>query len=547
MPERKPLTGIEFRSITNPYILVARSRMSRHFPKQYISRGGLAGGEVVVIPQMKICRQGNESKPFRFPADQDGIGLLIAVIALSIFSLLGLYMSLNATTELRISDNYESEVRALFAANAGMAHAREVIRGLRHDDLLKGPDGTYTNTSTYLTTARTAQFRNPMDWATARTANILDPTADLATLPDDGLVNTGLVGAIAGTALIPKIGTAFTATNPYGAGTLTTARYFVKVADNSGDASEIAADPTNNPFVDGDGIIIVRSMGIARTISEVAGGITRRNSVAEVECRFKQSNTFNLSSPLIIEGNNVNATFNGMPWGIAGGASGPGLGTIDTNTADGNHPDQIIRTAVGGTGSITGGGLPSPAIADITAATAADSEKAKLMDPEYLWNFVFNTIPKAADNVYTTDQSWSGGSAPYLGTYDHTKPSNDPSQDPKITYVKGNLSMSGSMTGGGLLVVTGDLKTNGRLTWDGLIIVIGNGYMDAGGLNQGVYGGIFVANITQVGAVAQFGTPSFRMSGNSHIYFDSNALAMSIGLLPPEQMGYRIITSAIDP
>ena len=257
--------------------------------------------------------------------------------------------------------------------------------------------------------------------------------------------------------------------------------------------------------------------------------------------------TFNLSCPLIIEGDNVTATFNGMPWGIAGGAGAPGLGTIDTNTGNGVHPDQIIRAAVGGTGSITGGGLPNPSIQDVTAATASDPEKAKLMDPVYLWDFVFNQVPRVADYRYTGNQSWNGGSAPYLGAFDHTLPLNAPGQDPKITFVDGNLAMSGTMTGGGLLVVTGDLNTNGRLTWDGLIIVVGNGYMDAGGLNQGVYGGVFVANMTRVGGVPQFGTPTFRMSGNSHIYYDASALGMSVGLLPPIQLGFREITSEIDP
>ena len=38
--------------------------------------------------------------------DEQGVAVLIALIALSIFSVLGMYMSVNATTEVRISDNY---------------------------------------------------------------------------------------------------------------------------------------------------------------------------------------------------------------------------------------------------------------------------------------------------------------------------------------------------------------------------------------------------------------------------------------------------------
>ncbi len=482
----------------------------------------------------------------RKSGQEDGIAVLIALAALSIFSLLAMYMTLNATVEIRIGDNYESRIQATMAARAGLNHAREVLRGLTWDDLLKGPDGTYSNTSSYLTQARTYAFRNPVDLGIARTLNIVDPSESFASVPDDGLINTGLYNTTPGTVLIPVLGLAFTPANPYGSGTITTARYFVKATDNNGEATELAGDSANNPFLDGDFTIVLRSMGVSRTISEV-GGYVRRNSVSVVETRFRRAQTFNLSSPLVIEGNNVTATFNGMPWGIAGGSGAPGVGTIDTQPTDGYLPDQILKTAVAGTGTITGGGLPNPSIADITASTASDPDKSKLMDAAYLWDFVFNQVPKAANYVYTGNQSWNGGSAPYLGAYDHTLPANAPGQDPKITYVNGSLSLSGQMTGGGLLVVTGDLNTNGRLTWDGLIIVVGHGYMDAGGLNQGVYGGVFVANMSLVGGVPTFGDPTFRMSGNSHIYYDAAALAMSIGLLPPVQLGYREISSDIDP
>ena len=83
---------------------------------------------------------------------QEGLALLIAVIALSVFSLLGLYVSLNATTEVRISENYESRQQAGLAARAGLNHARELIRGLELNDLLRGPDGLKPDPSTYPST-----------------------------------------------------------------------------------------------------------------------------------------------------------------------------------------------------------------------------------------------------------------------------------------------------------------------------------------------------------------------------------------------------------
>ena len=63
-------------------------------------------------------------------AQQEGVALLITLLALALLSLLGLYLTLNANTELQISDNYETQIQASYAALAGLNHARAVIRGL---------------------------------------------------------------------------------------------------------------------------------------------------------------------------------------------------------------------------------------------------------------------------------------------------------------------------------------------------------------------------------------------------------------------------------
>ena len=56
--------------------------------------------------------------------DESGAALLLALLALTLLSLLGFLMSLSATTGVQISDNYESHVRGDSAALAGLNHAR---------------------------------------------------------------------------------------------------------------------------------------------------------------------------------------------------------------------------------------------------------------------------------------------------------------------------------------------------------------------------------------------------------------------------------------
>ncbi len=43
----------------------------------------------------------------------------------------------------------------------------------------------------YLTTARSVSFRNPASWATFRSLNLADPTSDVSSVNDDGLITTG--------------------------------------------------------------------------------------------------------------------------------------------------------------------------------------------------------------------------------------------------------------------------------------------------------------------------------------------------------------------
>ena len=461
---------------------------------------------------------------------QEGLALLIAVIALSVFSLLGLYVSLNATTEVRISENYESRQQARLAARAGLNHARELIRGLELNDLLRGPDGLKPDPSTYPSTlSGQYAFRNWVGWSTARSLNILNPASAVSGLPDDGLFNSG------GTILIPATGVALTAPNPYGAGTVTTARYFVKVTDND--------DGDGDRFTDSDGIVIVRSTGVAQTIRETAAGVVRANSVAVYEARFKRSQTFGIHAPIILEGDPVvpaksTNMFGGNSFSIDGGAYPYGIGTIDTDTSNTSYPDAEVKANLdpkyydqitGSCCASTGG-----AVGDITGTLTGD--QLLLKDPAYLWNFIYNVIPKFADSVFQGDQQWSGSGVPPLGT----------PQSPRLTYVNGDLAMGGGVSGTGVLVVNGELKGNGKNDWTGLILVIGKGVANMSGMNIGINGGIYVVSL-QAGNPPTFGTTQFSLGGNSNVQASDTALHLGIENLPPVEVSRREVTSSMDP
>ncbi len=67
---------------------------------------------------------------------------------------------------------------------------------------------------------------------------------------------------------------------------------------------------------------------------------------------------------------------------------------------------------------------------------------------------------------------------------------------PQVTFVDGDLNLSGNVSGAGILFVTGSLSTSGNFSYKGIIYVVGDGVWNAnGGGNGEVDGAVFIANI----------------------------------------------------
>jgi hypothetical protein len=330
------------------------------------------------------------------------------------------------------------------------------------------------------------------------------------------------------------------------------ARYFVKVSDNNADGSETAHDSTNNPFFDGDGTVIVRSMGIARTIVESAGATVRRNSVAVFEGRFRRRRTFNLEAALAVQGDEVlpsaSDMFRGASFLIQGGAARAGIAAIDVDAGNGTAAAQQISSRVSGgqRACIQGAGL-TPSVTDVTAGVRADEDKSMLLSPEELRQFIHNALPRFADVFEGGDREWLAGAAPDFGRYDPLLPWNHPEQRPKVTCVHGDLRVEGNLEGGGLLVVTGKFTIVGRFIYSGLILVIGAGEMDASGFDGGVTGSLFLARLEPTGGGVAWGTPRMTIGGNGRMMYDREAVRTGIRLIPPSQVGFREVTRAMDP
>lgn len=481
-----------------------------------------------------------------------GLALVICLIVLALFTLIGLSLAVNASTEMRIGDNFEALVQSRQAALAGLHHAAELLRGPDFDDLLAGPDGTYDHGSGYLAYARRHRYRNPLDWPAAAEVDIDDPGAWVSDLPDDGLIHSGYCNGAAGTVLIPLRGAACSLLPVPGGDARAVSRYFVKASDNNGEASELGADPSDNPFLDGDGVVVVRSLGIARTIGEVVGPRERRNSITVYEARYRRRQAFDLDAAVTLCARDVwpsgPAMFEGQEFHIHGGSAEPGIGVLDPGRGDGIEPWRQVTSYVGAEQEeqIQGAGLV-PSVIDLTSSVHAHPDKRLLLDGLYLADFISRTVPRAADSVFAGDLDWPGTGTPDLGAYDPALPCNAAAQRPRVTFVKGSLAVSGEISGAGILIVQGGLHVTGRLAFSGLILVVGTGDLALKGAGTEIHGAVFVAGVPALGGTASHEEARFSIGGGAQVIFDRNAVRMAVRLLPVSQEGFREITSTTDP
>ena len=471
-----------------------------------------------------------------------GIALVLTMLALALISVLGLIMTMNATMELRISSNSESHAQAALAAISGLEHARIAVNRLDFDALLRGPDGVYDTSAAYMNEAKTFGFRLPFSLLTAQKLNIESPLDSIEYRSDDGIISTGALWGISGAALIPQEGIALWADNPDGTEKRIVSRYFVKVTDNNEEASELAADATDNPFIDGDGIIIVRSIGVARTIADTAGESVRNNAAAVFESRLRRSAAWDLGPALTIIGATPNAAFSGSPEIYGGSAAG--IGILNTDSVNAGLPEVLLPEASAVAGNISGGGFAIHSIRDISDSVRNHRDKSLLFSAGWLMDFIERRSRNIADIVYNGDMVFTGASQPFLGFYDKTKPWNDSLQKPYFVFVNGNLTATNGLAGAGVLVVTGSLQCSGNLDYRGLILVLGAGQLALGAEGPGIRGGVITGRLLYSGGEAAFGAAQIDIGGFTRITADKELVRMALRLFPVEQISFREIAGS---
>ncbi len=457
-----------------------------------------------------------------------GFALVIALIIALMLSLLCLSLTLSSMNELKISSEFENHEKAILIAEAGFNRERQGLRGDQLDTLLAQP-GTILVYKAEQTEAEWA-VRNPISPIDARNIDFEQPA-------------TGGVGTPVTGLLTPTTGTVIEG-----------GRYFARLSDN--------LEEDNDPATDTDGTVYLRVIGIAPGPPGESNsyGSQRKNSVAIIEGVLHRDMSLNMTSPMSFLGPHINAEFGGQPFMIDGydhenmtaadlakGGNGgdnhkdldslPAINCLDPTGATGAVNE--IKTALKPNqyDSVLGAG-GSPSVVDGTedVLNSGNPDAENVLDPVYIQS-IAKKVAAIADLRYEGNQSLGGQGKDALAL-------GSPNAS-KITYVHGDLDVSGNIVGSGLLVVTGDLKGTGSLIYDGLILVLGTGNVTFGGANNGILGGLVAANLQ--GSPPQFGQTSLKVTGNSDFYFRGASIRMAISLLTMRTVSWREITPEIEP
>ena len=205
--------------------------------------------------------------------------------------------------------------------------------------------------------------------------------------------------------------------------------------------------------------------------------------------------------------NYIETTFNGNSFGISGRDTIPGL----PEGSGLNSPIPGIATTYSGTTSeIVGGSLTSTQYGQVTGqgSNPSVSTSSTLLD---VYQMAQNLIALGVEGVDKQTLGHGNYSSGIWGT----------TLSPMITHITGDATMTGSLTGWGVLIIDGDMKLRGGFTFNGLVICLGDADVNGGGGGDlaKVWGTLLIRASTSSDS-----SDELRVAGGGNVYYSSLTL-----------------------
>jgi len=431
-----------------------------------------------------------------------GVALLISLFALVLISGVAAALIVMSGNETAIAENYRSSTQAFYAAYAGLEEARGRLRPAHPNSIaaLVAPLGGTMAVTDVL------YILNPAPGETVQPTNLSPSNAyrDTNYQKDFGApVSTRTVQTVSTTSVV---------------GTLLGPLYkWVRINPKT--------EASSGVDMDGDGVLnnslpvfyngarqshtpIGRQVLTLTTLAVMPNGSRKilQYDVAPV--------MLNLSFPAALTMDGRGTTYwpanSNVFWmdgndhascGLAPQVPKPAVGVISpeddanvTASIPANRRNRYIGTS------------PNPSIEDISALLDARFQTVASLEK------LLETIRDNATQVIQ---------GPATSLPDYGSPA-----APTITFVQGDLTLSGDTTGYGILVVTGGYTAQGTVGWRGIVLVVGQGEMTvSGGGNNEYDGAVLLAKTRNPDGTlrATLGptTLDWAGGGGNGVYYDS--------------------------
>jgi len=435
-----------------------------------------------------------------------GVALLIAIFALLLISGVAVSLIVMAGTESAISSNYNNSTQAFYAAYSGLEEARGRMWPSHPNTFgafVAIPGDTLPlNQVRYVLNPSAGEVVNPTNLATN------NPYRDVQYQTEWGVAVTSRT--IQTTTSVSPVGTIPGPLFKWVRINAKTEASSRRDVDNDG-----SLDPTTLIFYDGkhqNRASNGRQVLQATALAVMPNGSRRmvQYDIAPVyfNLMFPAALTFDGQGAALFPANSnvyyVDGTDHVGCGGAATAPARPAVGTTTpgddvniTNSIPKNRQDKYI------------GSGPSPDVQDIAA-----SLDPRIATPQQLEDLMLMIKSNATQVVQ--------GPATSLPNYGSQTV-------PTITYVNGDLSLSGNVTGYGILVVTGNFLASGTVGWKGIVLVVGTGTMTvSGGGNNEYDGAVLLANTRNAdGTIRSTMGPTlldWAGGGGNGVYYSSGCI-----------------------
>jgi hypothetical protein len=270
-------------------------------------------------------------------------------------------------------------------------------------------------------------------------------------------------------------------------------RFYIRFSNN----------PSEPADKDTDGIVLVRSMGVTKA-NRTGLFPSSKNNVSLVEAVLRQERVFDLQAALVLFGETGKFEWPTEGFEFDGGQLHPAVATLG-----GKHLLKHFLNSLSTDQNLCFRGVDdTPSVQDTTLSYITSPIFCRVFDSRF-WQHFKGQLPAFADKG-----------------------------PPGLLYYPTGGLVTGSLQG--ILVGCGDLTVTGASV-EGLLLHLGNGRLILGP-DTSLRGGIWMSNHAGEAEGKMVHQPlDLKLFGSVSVIYDSGAVGRALTLLPPTQLGWRIL------